>query len=91
MRNWCRNGDKGSVLLSAKPHSVGRICHSFASCAPTVLSPKPDIHALIGAFALAALEASVGFSHQTLCEFALARSIAREAGRLSKLVLERQS
>jgi nucleoside phosphorylase len=50
-----------------------------------------DLHALTGAGVLATLETSVGFSHQTLFEFALARSFAREAGRLSKFILERQS
>lgn len=50
-----------------------------------------ELHALTGAGVVTTLDASVGFSHQTLFEFALARSFAREAGRLSKFVLERQS
>lgn len=50
-----------------------------------------DIVALEGAGVLTTVGSSVGFSHQTLFEFALARSFAREPGRLSKFVLERQS
>lgn len=49
-----------------------------------------ELLALVGAGVLAPLESSVGFSHQTLFEFALARGFAREPGRLSRFVLERQ-
>ncbi len=51
----------------------------------------PQLRALEGAGVLAVVDGSVGFSHQTLFEFALARSFAREPGRLSALVLSRQS
>lgn len=51
----------------------------------------PQLLALEGAGVLAAADGSVGFSHQTLFEFALARSFAREPGRLSAFVLGRQS
>ncbi|KPL53233.1 hypothetical protein ABB55_14270 [Prosthecomicrobium hirschii] len=52
---------------------------------------NPLLRALQGAGVLAVLDGSVGFSHQTLFEFALARNFAREAGRLSAFVLGRQS
>ncbi|WP_374254129.1 hypothetical protein [Xanthobacter sp.] len=51
----------------------------------------PQLRALEGAGVLAVVDGSVGFSHQTLFEFALARSFAREPGRLSSFVLGRQS
>lgn len=51
----------------------------------------PQLRALEGAGVLAVVDGSVGFSHQTLFEFALARSFAREPGRLSAFVLARQS
>ncbi|MGO8151461.1 hypothetical protein AB9F36_16775 [Rhizobium leguminosarum] len=51
----------------------------------------PQLRALEGAGVLAVVDGSVGFSHQTLFEFALARSFAREPGRLSAFVLGRQS
>lgn len=50
-----------------------------------------QLRALEGAGVLAVVDGSVGFSHQTLFEFALARSFAREPGRLSSFVLSRQS
>lgn len=52
---------------------------------------NPQLRALEGAGVLAVVDGSVGFSHQTLFEFALARSFAREPGRLSGFVLGRQS
>nr|WP_264569901.1 hypothetical protein [Sphingobium sp. B2D3D] len=52
---------------------------------------RADLKALEAAGILTAVDGSVGFSHQTLFDFALARSFAREPGRLSKYVLERQS
>lgn len=48
------------------------------------------MRALVAAGVLVTLDASVGFSHQTLFEFTLARSFAREAGRLSAFATERQ-
>lgn len=50
-----------------------------------------QLRALEGAGVLAVVDGSVGFSHQTLFEFALARTFAREPGRLSAFVLGRQS
>ncbi len=50
-----------------------------------------QLRALEGAGVLSVVDGSVGFSHQTLFEFALARSFAREPGRLSGFVLRRQS
>lgn len=50
-----------------------------------------QLRALEGAGVLAVIDGSVGFSHQTLFEFALARTFAREPGRLSAFVLGRQS
>lgn len=52
---------------------------------------RADLKALEAAGILTAVDGSIGFSHQTLFDFALARSFARESGRLSKYVLERQS
>lgn len=51
----------------------------------------PQLRELEGAGVLKVLDGSVGFSHQTVFEFALARSFAREPGRLSAFVLGRQS
>lgn len=48
------------------------------------------MQALTAAGILTTLDASVGFSHQTLFEFTLARSFAREPGRLSTFATERQ-
>jgi nucleoside phosphorylase len=50
-----------------------------------------DLRGLEAAGVLTSLDGTVGFSHQTLFEFALARGFAREPGRLSQFVLERQS
>ncbi len=50
-----------------------------------------QLRALEGAGVLKVVDGTVGFSHQTLFEFALARTFAREPGRLSAFVLERQS
>lgn len=50
-----------------------------------------ELHSLVAAGILKMVDASVGFSHQTLFEFALARSQAREPGRLSGLARDRQS
>lgn len=50
-----------------------------------------DLRGLEAAGVLTTLDGTVGFSHQTLFEFALARGFAREPGRLSSFVLERQS
>ncbi|WP_354081705.1 hypothetical protein [Constrictibacter sp. MBR-5] len=50
-----------------------------------------DLRSLEGAGVLTSFDGTVGFSHQTLFEFALARGFAREPGRLSRFVLERQS
>lgn len=50
-----------------------------------------DLRGLEAAGILTTLDGTVGFSHQTLFEFALARGFAREPGRLSTFVLERQS
>ena len=52
---------------------------------------RADLKALEAVGILTAVDGSLGFSHQTLFDFALARSFARESGRLSKYVLERQS
>lgn len=51
-----------------------------------------DLNTLLGLEILTTTKtgASIGFSHQTLFDHALARSFARESGRLSKYVLERQ-
>ena len=49
-----------------------------------------ELQALVAAGILTTLDSSVGFSHQTLFEFTLARSFARESGRLSGFVVERQ-
>ena len=48
------------------------------------------MQALVAAGVLTTLDTSVGFSHQTLFEFTLARSFAREPGRLSTFAVERQ-
>ncbi|MEG8053147.1 hypothetical protein QP185_07620 [Sphingomonas aerolata] len=48
------------------------------------------MQALVAAGVLATADASVGFSHQTIFEFTLARSFAREPGRLSSFATERQ-
>ena len=50
-----------------------------------------DVKALESAGVLTTLDGSLGFRHQTVFEYALARNFAREAGRLSGYVLERQS
>ncbi|MFL0587502.1 hypothetical protein ACH0BU_12760 [Sphingomonas olei] len=50
-----------------------------------------DLQALVAAGILTTVDTSVGFSHQTLFEFTLARSQARESGRLSRLARDRQS
>ena len=50
-----------------------------------------DITALEAAGVLTRAHGSLGFTHQTLFEYALARSFAREKGRLSAYVLERQT
>ena len=54
---------------------------------------EDDIKALESANILAPLggSGSIGFTHQTLFDHALARSFAREAGSLSAYVLERQT
>ena len=49
-----------------------------------------DLQVLIASGILTSLDASIGFSHQTLFEFTLARSFAKEPGRLSRFALERQ-
>ena len=49
-----------------------------------------DIDALESAGILTRLDRRVGFMHQTLFDYALARNFAREPGRLSGYVLERQ-
>ena len=49
-----------------------------------------DIDALESAGILTTLDWRVGFTHQTLFDYALARNFAREPGRLSGYVLERQ-
>lgn len=48
------------------------------------------IQGLIAAGILTSMGASIGFSHQTLFEFTLARGFAKEAGRLPRFALERQ-
>ena len=50
-----------------------------------------EMQALTAAGILTTLDASVGFSHQTLFEFTLARSFAREPGRLSSFATDRQN
>ncbi|MCA4921466.1 MAG: hypothetical protein ING86_01510, partial [Methylobacterium sp.] len=50
-----------------------------------------DLRGLEAAGVLASIDGRVGFSHQTVFEFVLARGFAREPGRLSRFVLERQS
>lgn len=50
-----------------------------------------DLQALEAADVLASRENSIGFTHQTLFEFAIARRFAQEQGRLSQFVLERQN
>ena len=50
-----------------------------------------EMQALTAKGILTTLDASVGFSHQTLFEFTLARSFAREPGRLSSFTIQRQS
>lgn len=50
-----------------------------------------DVNTLVAAGILTLLDGSLGFSHQTLFDYALARSFARETGRLSAYVLERQT
>lgn len=49
-----------------------------------------ELQALVAAGILTRLDSSVGFSHQTLFEFTLARTFARESGRLSNFAIERQ-
>ena len=49
-----------------------------------------DIDALVAAGILTRQDQRVGFTHQTLFDFALARNFAREPGLLSGYVLERQ-
>ena len=49
-----------------------------------------DINALESAWILIRIDGRLGFSHQTLFDYALARNFARESGRLSGYVLERQ-
>ena len=49
-----------------------------------------DLNALESAGILSRLDRRVGFTHQTLFDYALARNFAREPGRLSSYVLERQ-
>ena len=49
-----------------------------------------DIAALEAADILTTSKGSLGFKHQTLFEYALARSFARQKGRLTGYVLERQ-
>ena len=50
-----------------------------------------DISALEAAGVLTTSKGSLGFKHQTLFEYALARSFARQRGRLTGYVLERQT
>ena len=50
-----------------------------------------DISALEAAGVLTTSKGSLGFKHQTLFEYALARSFARQRGRLAGYVLERQT
>ncbi len=52
---------------------------------------QEDLIALAAAGILSPPDESISFTHQTLFEFALARSFAREQGRLSNYVLARQS
>ena len=49
-----------------------------------------DINALESAGILTRVDRRLGFTHQTLFDYALARNFAREPGRLSGYVLERQ-
>lgn len=52
-----------------------------------------DIDALVaaGILALNATGSSIGFAHQTVFDYAMARAFAREPGRLSSFVIERQA
>ncbi len=50
-----------------------------------------DISALEAAGVLATSKGSLGFKHQTLFEYALARNFASQRGRLTRYVLERQT
>lgn len=54
---------------------------------------KDEVDALIASGILAANAAgsSIGFAHQTVFDFALARAFAKEPGRLTSFVLERQA
>jgi len=54
---------------------------------------KPEIDALValGILTRNAAGSSVGFAHQTVFDYALARAFAKETGRLSAFVLERQA
>ncbi|NOT87325.1 MAG: hypothetical protein HOP03_03990 [Lysobacter sp.] len=54
---------------------------------------KAEVDALIGMGILTpnAAGSSVGFAHQTVFDYALARAFAKEKGRLSAFVLERQA
>ncbi|MFS0738685.1 hypothetical protein ABC347_16680 [Sphingomonas sp. 1P06PA] len=54
---------------------------------------KPEIDWLLAAGVLTpnAAGSSVGFAHQTMFDYALARAFAKEAGRLASFVLERQA
>lgn len=54
---------------------------------------KPEIDALIAMGILTPNSAgsSVGFAHQTVFDYALARAFAKEKGRLSAFILERQA
>ena len=49
-----------------------------------------DINALESVWILIRIDGRLGFTHQTLFDYALARNFARESGRLSGYVLERQ-
>ena len=50
-----------------------------------------DIGALEASGVLTSSKGSLGFKHQTLFEYALARSFARQRGRLTEYVMERQT
>lgn len=54
---------------------------------------KGEVDALIasGILAVNATGSSIGFAHQTVFDFALARAFAKERGRLTSFVLERQA
>ena len=54
---------------------------------------KGEVDALIasGILATNAAGSSIGFAHQTVFDFALARAFAKERGRLTSFVLERQA